>query len=120
MLLNKEIILKFIKMDNNNPAEMTNEDLEKDMQKSNDSSKPARNQENVNKSTATEGELKTPSEDTSSAVAHHTSYNESQEQDLDDLVHRQAEEETHNGNLPNPEDIPGWEGMETDDDKIGG
>ncbi|MCW3111134.1 MAG: hypothetical protein JWQ09_5640, partial [Segetibacter sp.] len=34
-------------MDNNNPSEMTNEDLEKDMQQ--------KNQENLNKSTAAEG-----------------------------------------------------------------
>lgn len=107
-------------MDNNNPAEMSNEDLEKDMQKSNEGGNRAANQENINKSTAAEGTLKTPSQDSSSAVSHHTSYNEGQEQDLDDLVHRQAEEEIHNGNLPSPEDIPAWEGDETDNDKISG
>jgi hypothetical protein len=100
----------------NNPAQMTNEDLEKDMQ-SDAKSNATGNQENVNKSTAAEGTLKSP-EDISSAVSHHTSYNAGEEQDLDDLVHRRAEEES-DGNLPNPEDIPAWEG-EDDDDKITG
>ena len=108
-------------MDNNNPAEMTNEDLEKDMQQNNKGSNTATNQENVNKSTAAEGTLKTPSPDTSSAVTHHTSYKEGQEQDLDDLVHQQAQEVSHNGNLPSPDDdIPNWEGDEIDGDKITG
>lgn len=101
---------------NNNPAEMTNEDLEKDMQNSNNRTG---NREDVSKSTAAEGTLKTPREDTSSAVSQHTAYNAGNEQDLDDLVHRRAEEESHNGTLPNPEDIPAWEG-EDDDDKMSG
>ena len=84
---------------------MTNEDLEKDMENYNNTG----NQENVSKSTAAEGILKTPTEDQSSAVNVHTAYKESDEQDLDDLVHRRSEEDTHNGNLPDPEDIPAWE-----------
>ena len=107
-------------MDHNNPAEMTNEDLEKDMPQSIDKSNVGVNQENTNKSTAAEGTLKTPSNDTSSAVSHHTSYKEGDEQDLDDLVHRQAEEDSQDGSLPNPEDVPAWEGDEIDDDKITG
>ena len=102
-------------MNNNNPAEMTNEDLEKDME----NYKSTGNQENVSKSTAAEGTLKTPDEDQSSAVNLHTAYNAGTEQDLDDLVHRKAEEDSHNGNLPDPEDIPAWED-EDDDNKISG
>ena len=92
-------------MNNNNPAEMTNEDLEKDMENYNNTGNP----ENVSKSTAAEGTLKTPAEDQSSAVNVHTAYKEGDEQDLDDLVHRRSEEDTHNGNRPDPEDIPAWE-----------
>jgi len=99
-------------MNDNNPAEMSNQDLEKDMDNSN---MGARNQEKVSKSTAAEGVLKTTSTgNSSSAVGHHTAGSTGNEQDLDDLIHRQAEEETHNGNLPNPEDIPAWE----DDDDL--
>ena len=102
-------------MNNNNPAEMTNEDLEKDME----NYKSTGNQEDVSKSTAAEGTLKTPDEDQSSAVNLHTAYDAGTEQDLDDLVHRKAEEDSHNGNLPDPEDIPAWED-EDDDNKISG
>jgi hypothetical protein len=102
---------------NNNPAEMTNQDLEKEMQNNNYQDKATGNQEDVSKSTAAEGTLKTPAEDQSSAVNPHTAYNADTEQDLDDLVHRRAEEEVHNGNLPSPEDIPAWED-EDDDNKI--
>lgn len=102
-------------MNNNNPAEMTNEDLEKDME----NNKSSGNQENVSKSTAAEGILKTPDEDQSSAVNQHTAYKADNEQDLDDLVHRRSQEDSHNGNLPDPEDIPTWED-EDDDNKMSG
>ncbi len=92
---------------NNNPAEMSNEDLENDMKGNN----PVQNQENVNKSTAAEGELKTPAEEPSSAVAHETTFNSNKEQDIDDLVHRQAEEK-HNGTMPDPEEVSNWEDRE--------
>ena len=101
-------------MNNNNPAEMTNEDLEKDME----NNKASDNQENVNKSTAAEGTLKTPDEDQSSAVNHHTAYDASNEQDMDDLIHRRSREDSHNGNLPSPEDIPEWEDEDDDNNKI--
>lgn len=102
-------------MDNNNPAEMSNADLERDMQQN----KLTGNQEDVSKSTAAEGVLKTPPQDASSAVHHHTARNQGDEQDLDDLVHKQGAENIHNGNLPGPDDIPEWEDEEIDgDDKI--
>ncbi len=89
-------------MDNNNPAEMSNIDLEKDMQQKNEESNNVENEENVNKSTAAEGTLKTPDEDESSKINMSTAYKESEEQDLDDLVHTRAKE-SHNGSLPDPE-----------------
>ena len=49
-------------MDNNNPAEMSNEDLEKDMEQRKLET-PTGNQEKLNKSTAAEGTLKTPEQD---------------------------------------------------------
>lgn len=101
-------------MNNNNPAEMTNEDLEKDME----NNKATGNQENVSKSTAAEGTLKTAAEDQSSAVIPHTAYDASKEQDMDDLVHRRSQEDSHNGNLPSPEDIPAWEDEDDDNNKI--
>ncbi len=102
-------------MDNNNPDEMSNEDLERAMPQN----KLTGNQENVSQSTAAEGALKTPSEDTSSAVSHHTSYNEGEEQDLDDLVHRKAQEkDSQDGNLPSPEDTPEWEDEDTGNNNI--
>ncbi len=54
-------------MNNDNPAEMSNEDLEKDTQQRNLET-PTGNQENLNKSTAAEGTLKTPEEDESSKI----------------------------------------------------
>jgi len=107
-------------MNNDNPDEMSNLDLENDMQQRNNEKKLAGNQEDVSLSTAAEGTLKTPSEDTSSAAGHHTSHNAGEEKDLDDLVHRRAEEDSQDGSLPNPEDVPAWEGDETDDDKMTG
>ena len=103
-------------MDNDNPAEMSNSDLEKDMQKeSAGGNANTVNQEDINKSTAAEGTLKDPS----SIVGHHTSHGTTEERDLDDLVHRRADEEdSQDGSLPNPEDVPAWEGDEIDDDKI--
>lgn len=90
-------------MDNNNPAEMSNNDLEKDMQQKNEEEKNADSEENVNKSTAAEGTLKTSDEDESSKINMSTAYKEDQEQDLDDLVHVRAKE-SHDGSLPDPEE----------------
>lgn len=69
-------------MDSNNPAEMSNANLEKDMQQKNEEIKHSANQENVSKSTAAEGTLISPSEDPSSAIARSTTYDAGKEQDL--------------------------------------
>ncbi len=90
-------------MENNNPAEMSNMDLENDMQQKKEGGNASGNEENANKSTASEGTLKSPSEDESSKINMSTAYKESEEQDLDDLVHVRAKE-THNGSLPDPEE----------------
>lgn len=90
-------------MDNNNPAEMSNTDLEKDMKQKNEEENNSLNAENVNKSTAAEGTLITPDEDESSKINMSTVYKNDEEQDLDDLVHARANE-SHNGSLPDPEE----------------
>lgn len=90
-------------MDNNNPAEMSNSDLEKDMKEKNDDVH-FENEEGANKSTAAEGTLKTPQEDESSKINMSTAFKENEEQDLDDLVHVRSKE-IHNGILPDPEEI---------------
>ncbi|MEJ7683918.1 MAG: hypothetical protein WKG06_39890 [Segetibacter sp.] len=90
-------------MATNNPAEMSNIDLEKDMQQKNEKESNPVNEENVNKSTAAEGTLKTTDEDESSKINMSTVYKESEEQDLDDLVHTRTKE-SHNGSLPDPEE----------------
>ncbi len=90
-------------MDNNNPAEMSNIDLEKDIKQKNEESDALMNEENVNKSTAAEGTLITPEEDESSKINMSTAYKQDQEQDLDDLVHTRAKE-SHNGSLPDPDE----------------
>lgn len=97
-------IKKQHKMNNNNPAEMSNNDLEKDMQQKNKEGDASINEENVNKSTAAEGTLKTPEEDESSKINMSTAFKESEEQDMDDLVHSRAKE-SHNGNMPDPEEV---------------
>lgn len=108
-------------MDNNNPAEMSNEDLENDMKQKNLET-PKGNQEKLNKSTAAEGSLKTLEEDESSKVNIHTAYKATEEQDLDDLVHTQASEEelSHNGSMPDPEEVGNWENKDDDINKISG
>lgn len=50
-------------MENNNPNNMSNEDLEKDTQQLSSENNLKGNQENVNKSTATEGTLIEPEQD---------------------------------------------------------
>lgn len=103
-------------MNTDNPAEMSNSDLEKDAERLNAEAKASGNQEHVNKSTAAEGTLKEPSQDESSAVNMKTAYKDTDEQDLDDLVHQKAEEEKHIGSLPDPEGELDWE----DDENAGG
>ena len=90
-------------MDNNNPAEMSNNDLENDMKQKNEDSHFV-NEEDANKSTAAEGTLKTPEEDESSKINMSTAYKPDEEQDLDDLVHTRAKE-SHDGSLPDPEEV---------------
>jgi hypothetical protein len=89
-------------MDNSNPAEMSNIDLEKDMKQKNEKESNSLNDENVNKSTAAEGTLITPDEDESSKINMSTAYKKDEEQDLNDLVHERANE-SHSGTLPDPE-----------------
>ena len=106
-------------MENDNPANMSNEDLENDMDQRN-SQMSKGNQEKVNKSTAAEGELKTPDLDESSRINMHTVYKVDEEQDLDDLVHTQATEEidAQDGSMPDPEEIGNWESNDDDINKI--
>lgn len=106
-------------MNNDNPAEMTNEDLEKDMEQRNLET-PKGNQEKLNKSTAAEGTLKSPAEDESSKINMKTVYKEDQEQDLDDLIHTQAAEKEASdvGTIPDPEALDNWESNEDDANKI--
>jgi len=87
-------------MNNNNPAEMSNSDLEKDMQQNNENASIT--SEDVNKSTA-EGTLQTAEEDESSKINMSTAFKANEEQDLDDLIHVRAQE-AHNGSMPDPEE----------------
>lgn len=101
-------------MDNNNPAEMSNDDLEKDMDRINAESNLSGNQEKVTAGTAAEGTLKTPDEDISTAIGKHTAYHDDAEQDLDDLVHQRAKEaNSQDGSLPDPEALKNWAGDDT-------
>jgi hypothetical protein len=106
-------------MDKNNPDEMSNEDLENDIVEKRKEN-PTGNQESLNKSTAAEGELKTPLEDPASVTNIRSGYNPDEEQDVDDLVHRQAEEQqdSQDGSLPDPEEVGNWENNEDDVNKI--
>jgi hypothetical protein len=92
-------------MDTNNPAEMSNEDLEKDMDQKNQEAKESGNQEFVNKSTASEGELMTPAEDPASAP----------KVDAQGFI---IEEASHNGSIPDPESLNHWEKNDDDPNKI--
>jgi hypothetical protein len=101
-------------MDNNNPAEMSNQDLENDMQQKTAETKG--NQEHVNKSSAAEGTLKEIDEDEATRASVRSVYKGDEEQDLDDLVHTQATEalDSQDGSLPDPEALDHWE-MDDDD-----
>ena len=104
-------------MDNNNPAEMSNNDLEKDMQNRNQDDL-AEQREKTNKSTAAEGDLIDPSEDKHSI--HNVRPVSGEERDLDDLVHSAADDEdSQDGALPDPEEIDNWERRD-DPNKISG
>jgi hypothetical protein len=108
-------------MDNNNPAEMSNYDLEKDMEQKNLEAKRSGNQEFVNKSSASEGRLKTPDQDEGSIERIRRVYTDNDERDLDDLVHASADEEedSQDGSLPDPEELDNWERRD-DPNKVSG
>jgi hypothetical protein len=106
-------------MDNNNPAEMSNQDLENDMQQKNQET-PIGNQEKLSKSTAAEGTLKTPEEDGSSIINIKSTDQPGNKQELDnsgDLIDPEEKVE-HNGNMPDPEEIGSWESNDDDVNKI--
>lgn len=69
------------------------------------------NQEGENHSTAAEGTLKEPQKPLG------TSYNESEEQDLDDLVHKRAS--VKRDSIPPGENTKKWEGEDTGDKMSG-
>ena len=71
-----------------------------------------KNQEGENHSTAAEGTLKEPQKPLG------TSYNESEEQDIDDLMHKQAN--VKKDTIPPGENTTKWEGEADDADKISG
>ena len=98
---------------NNNPDEMSNMDLENDMQQGKTGKKLTGNQEDVSLSTAAEGTLKTPP-----AGSQRAPRTAGEERDVDDLVHQRGEEDSQDGSLPNPDDTPEWEDDEIDDNKI--
>ncbi len=109
-------------MAKNNPADMSNDDLEKDMEQKNQEAKEAGNQEHVNKSTASEGALITSDEDEASKEKIGNINNDTEEQDLDELVHQQPKQggaDSQDGSLPDPEELSAWEGKE-DFDKTSG
>lgn len=101
-------------MDNQNPAEMSNSDLENEMKNNN---KDSGNQELVNKSTAAEGNLIDPSKDPHSVNRVKPAGDD--ERDLDDLVHTSEDEDSQDGSLPDPEELGDWERRD-DPNKISG
>jgi hypothetical protein len=93
-------------MDTNNPAELSNEDLENDMEQKNREAKQAGNQEHVNKSSAAEGELISPEQDPASAP----------KVDSQGFI---VDEDSQDGSMPDPEALDTWE-ADDDPDKISG
>jgi hypothetical protein len=94
-------------MEKNNPNNMSNEDLEKDMQQLSSENNATGNQEHVNKSTAAEGDLIDPDQD-----AHHKELGE-------DLGPKEGGED---GSLPDSEELSLREEEDSfnDPDKISG
>lgn len=80
---------------NNNPSELSNEDLEKDMEE--------RNAESGKVAAPEQGEDETtlPVEETMDMGIE---FEPKKEQDLDDLLHQQGELK-HTGNIPDPEEL---------------
>ncbi|MDB5250803.1 MAG: hypothetical protein JWQ40_5197 [Segetibacter sp.] len=88
-------------MDNTNPADMSNEDLEKDMEQKNNEKT---GQEHVQKTTATEGRILDPSEDPASVQ----NISSGKAQELDSAGNIKTED-SQDGSGPDPEDIDLWE-----------
>jgi hypothetical protein len=87
-------------MENENPNTKSNEDLEKDMHQLSKENDLKGNQENVNRSTAAEGDLISPDQDT-----HHKAvgdYAGDKERDLDDVVHQG---DSQDGSVPDSEEL---------------
>lgn len=104
-------------MANDNPAEMTNQDLENDMQQH--PVKTSGDQEQVKTTSAAEGTLKTPQQDAHSIMNLGRASGGNEEDDPDDLVHsRAAEADSQDGSLPDPEDAGDWESNDDDVNKI--
>ena len=89
---------------NQNPSNMSNEDLEKDM----------KDHQNKNEETpvenANESEEPEVKEMEKKSMDMGLDYTNDEEQDLDELVHNQAEI-THNGSTPDPEELKFREGQ---------
>jgi hypothetical protein len=99
-------------MDNTNPAEMSNEDLEKDMEKKN---KENTGQEHVKKTTATEGKILDPSEDPASVQNMAPAGKEAKLDSHGNII----TEDSQDGSMPDPEEVDLWENND-DGDKISG
>ena len=99
-------------MDNNNPAEMSNQDLENDMEQKNHNS---RNQENVKKTTASEGKLLDPSNDPASVQ----NLSSGKQTELDSSGNIKSDnvksEGNQDGSMPDPEEVDLWENNDTGD-----
>ena len=92
-------------MNNDNPANMSNDDLEKDMEKRRQESASAGGENNAN--TSEEAEVKPPEKKTMDMGV---DFESDKEQDLDDLVHQQAKVDS-SGNMPDPETLSFREGQ---------
>lgn len=88
-----------------NPSTMSNEDLEKDMNEHPQNKEEKSTHNNANTSEDPEVE---PLEKKSMDMG--VDFEESKEQDLDDLVHEQ-QKITHNGSSPDPEELKFREGQ---------
>ena len=94
-------------MSNENPAEMSNADLEKDMEQRNLET-PKGNQEKLNKSTAAEGTLLTPDQDPFSKSNLRKTSNQSDDPQLT------SDEDSQDGSGPDPEAMSNWENNDDD------
>ena len=101
-------------MENNNPNNMSNQDVEKDMQLSSENNLQG-NQENVNKSTASEGTLIEPEQDPHQKQA--VDYFGNIKSDSNN-----TQDGGEDGSLPDPEELSLEEEEESfnDPDKISG